>query len=389
MQKLLAILFLLSFNTSYTLAVDVSLDFYGEYVSLSYDDKMIEAYSGSLLEEQNIKVAYSIFQERPIAIFLESLESSRIKYGLNDWLYTKLLHDSLEKICGSRSSRFKNMLKWVVLANSGYDVRATYTRSNLYINVATQEEVFESPMYEDRGKKFANLSVLLDKGRFVSMVYGVDLIPNPDGKNFSFRLGEHPNFKSDIQEINYEFNYKGEKENLSAQVDKTFINMMKEYPKFDEIDYVTTPFSSSLKSSLIPKLKEKLLELPDKEQIEFLVAFTRSALEYASDRKSFGTKNRPLTAEEALYYPTVDCEDKVAVIYNLVKELTSLKAVVIAMPNHLTFGVDLGKPIGTTYRYRGKRFTICDPTGPENSCEIGVFPDNKQLRMAEVLGELR
>ncbi len=389
MLKVLNTFFCFLIISSLANGQQIIVDFYGESILIKYEKELFDNYSGSLLKEPGIEKAYKSLSQRSATTFIKSVQAAKNKYQLNDWLYAKLIHKSLEKINTNRSNRFIDMMTWVILVKEGYDARATFTKSTIYVNVATKEEVFESPMYDDKGKSFANLTYLLANGRMVNMVYGVKFVPNKYGKDFSFKLNNFPKFSEKKENITYKFDFKGKQELLSASIDKTFITLMKDYPKFDEIDYVKTPLSSAIKTSLIPSLKKRISNFSDIEKMEYLVTFTRRALTYGSDKRNFGKNNRPLTAEEALYYPSVDCEDKVAVIYNLVKELTPLKAVVIAMPNHLSFGVDLKAAKGKSYRHRGKNYIICDPTGPENTCQIGIFPKEYQLRSARVLGELK
>ena len=369
-------------------ASTVTVDFYSERITVNYDAKLISSYSNSLAKEDDIVAFYKNLEKRPYQSLLSSLKKAKSQYQLNDWLYYQLLEKSLDKICQSRSDRFQGVMSWLVMTKSGYDARATFTKSDFYVNVATKEEVFESPMFVVNGESFANLSAIHRQGRMIKMVYGVKYAPNNAGKHFSFSLDKHPKLKPVEQRFVYSFDYKDKIVEMVAKVDKTIVDVMKDYPKFDEIYFVRAPFSKSTKSSLLPALKKAMIGMGEQEQMEFLVAFTRGGLRYGSDRRNFGKTNRPLTAEEALFYPAVDCEDKVAVIYNLVKELTALKAVVLAMPEHLSFAVDLKQPVGKTIQHRGKKYTICDPTGPENTNEIGVFPFDEELRQGEILGEL-
>lgn len=369
-------------------ASTVSVDFYSERISVDYDMKLVSTYSKSIENESDIVAFYKVLEKRPYQSLIASLKKAQKQYQLNDWLYYKLLEQSLDKICRSKSDRFQGVVSWLIMAKSGYDARATYTKSNFYVNVATQEEVFESPMFEIKGESFANLSAILRQGRMVRMVYGVQYAPNGPGKQFSFAMNHHPKLKAVEQRVVYSFDYKDKEIEMVAKVDKTIVDIMNDYPKFDEIYFVRAPLSKSTKSSLLPALKKAMTGMGEQEQMEFLVAFTRGGLRYGSDRRNFGSKNKPLTAEEALFYPEVDCEDKVAVMYNLVKELTELKAVVLALPDHLSFAVDLKQPVGQTVRHKGKKYTICDPTGPENTNEIGIFPNERELRKGEILGEL-
>lgn len=370
------------------IAGTISVDFYSEKITLEYDEKIAATYKSNLSNETEMVDLYKVLEKRPYQSYLSSLQKAKTRYQLNDWLYYRLVEKSLDKICQSRSDRFQGILSWLIMTKSDYDTRATFTKSSFYVNVATSEDVFESPMFDIRGETFANISAIITKGKMSRNVYAIEYAPNKNGKDFSFALNVHPNLKAQEERLVYRFDYHDKPVELVAKINKTLINIMAEYPKFDEMYFVSTPLSNVAKSSLLPALEKELAGKSEKEKIEFFVAFTRGALKYGSDKKGFGDKNKPLIAEEALFYPLVDCEDKVAVLYNLVKELTSLKGVVLAMPDHLSFAVDLRKPVGKTFRYKGKKYTLCDPTGPEDSSEIGIFPNDKDLRRGEVLGEL-
>lgn len=367
---------------------DATVHFYGAHIPLEYDPALVASHKGSLSEEEGIVSLYQELKARPHQSLLMALGKAKTQYQLNDWLYYQLLEKTVGEIAGHASSRFAGVLSWMLLAESGYDARATFTRQDFFVNVPTQDVLFETPMYEVDGQSFANLSIIYRKGRMVRSVYMVAFIPNGRGQDFSFALEQHPRFPSQIQHKNYTFSHRGKTYRIAAQVDRTLIDLMKDYPNFGEIYFVKTPLSLVSRNSLLPELRKEMQGMDDKEKMEFLVAFTRRGLKYGSDRQAFGRHNHPLTAEEALYYPMMDCEDKVAVLYNLVKELTDFKAVVLAMPDHLSFAVHLKKPVGKTFRHRGRDYTICDPTGPENTSDIGVFPFPSGLRRGEVLGEL-
>ena len=119
-------------------------------------------------------------------------------------------------------------------------------------------------------------------------------------------------------------------------------------------------------------------------QLEIITAFTRSAFNYKTDENHFG-RSKPMIREEVFYYPYSDCEDRVAVFFGLVKELLNLPMLVIAFPDHLTIGVALDQPIGPAIRHKGKKYYICDPTGPNNSYEIGRIPKGYERKSFEIL----
>ena len=85
-----------------------------------------------------------------------------------------------------------------------------------------------------------------------------------------------------------------------------------------------------------------------------------------------------MIADEVFFYPYSDCEDRSALFYALVRELLDLPMIVVAFPDHLTVAVSLEEELpGAVISYQGRRYYICDPTGPVNSSEIGIFPKNR------------
>lgn len=369
-------------------AASITVDFYGHPTPLDYHPALVADYEGDLSAEEGITTFCKALGERPYQSLLASLDKAKNQYQLNDWLYFKLMDKALDRICQHHTDRYQGVMEWFLLARSGYDARATYTDGEFHVNARTMERVFDSPMYEDGGKRFANLSTLLRAQAFSPRVYIVEYTPNPDGKDFSFRLDPLPRLQPNSSPMLWIFNFKGQEIKISGEIDYAFVDMMREYPKFDEMEYIRTPFSRMARESVLPQIQQATRGMTEQERMEFLVAFTRSGLNYGEDRDNFGG-SRPLTAEEALFYPSVDCEDKVAVIYNLVKELTDLPAVVVAMPGHLSFGVRLPATVGKSIWHKGQEYTICDPTGPSNSHQIGIFPHEQHLRQGEILGELR
>ena len=78
--------------------------------------------------------------------------------------------------------------------------------------------------------------------------------------------------------------------------------------------------------------------------------------------------------DEVLHYPVSDCEDRSALFYALVEQTLKLPMVLIAYPDHLSVGIYLPQVRGETIYYQGKQYLYCDPTGPDNSLEIGRIP---------------
>jgi hypothetical protein len=181
------------------------------------------------------------------------------------------------------------------------------------------------------------------------------------------------------------FPYKGITYQFPIQVNQTIVEIMEDYPYFSESQYLEVPLSNITFNSLIPQLKEVLAGKSHSDAVQLLAAFTRSSFEYKEDKSFFG-KSKPMIADEVLYYPYSDCEDRSALFYQLVKTLLDLPMVAIAYEDHLTIGVNSQELKGDAVWFKGKPYYICDPTGPANSDIIGKFPLGYENKSFDIIG---
>ena len=73
--------------------------------------------------------------------------------------------------------------------------------------------------------------------------------------------------------------------------------------------------------------------------------------------------DRAFFAEETLYYPYCDCEDRSILLTRLIRDLLGLDCVLIYYPGHLACAVNFTqKEKGDYYMYNQKEYTVCDPT---------------------------
>lgn len=98
------------------------------------------------------------------------------------------------------------------------------------------------------------------------------------------------------------------------------------------------------------------------EAVSRLLNFVQTAFVYEYDDKVWGC-DRAFFADETLYYPYCDCEDRSILFSRLVRDLLGLKVVLIYYPGHLATAVCFTENVNGDYiSMNGKRYTICDPT---------------------------
>lgn len=88
----------------------------------------------------------------------------------------------------------------------------------------------------------------------------------------------------------------------------------------------------------------------------------QTAFEYKTDEEQFGGK-RSLFADESLYYPYCDCEDRSILLSILVRDLVGLDVVLLQFPGHLATAVKFNEEVeGDWLDLEDGRYVVCDPT---------------------------
>ena len=113
---------------------------------------------------------------------------------------------------------------------------------------------------------------------------------------------------------------------------------------------------------LYPQMKEKLFGLSEQEAVERLLNWVQTAFVYEYDDVVWGY-DRAFFAEETLFYPYADCEDRSILLSRLVRDLLGLKTVLIYYPGHLAMAVRFNMDVSGDYvELNGERYIVCDPT---------------------------
>ena len=94
-----------------------------------------------------------------------------------------------------------------------------------------------------------------------------------------------------------------------------------------------------------------------------ILNFVQTAFTYGYDDQIWGG-DRPFFADETLYYPNSDCEDRSILFSHLIRKLTNQDVVLLHYPNHLATAVRFSKNLAGDYvMVDGQKYLVCDPTG--------------------------
>ena len=117
--------------------------------------------------------------------------------------------------------------------------------------------------------------------------------------------------------------------------------------------------------------------MSEKKGVDYLMRFTRYAFLYENDQENFGKEKR-MSPEETLFSTYSDCDDRAALFFYLVKEVYNLPMIALLYPTHITMAVQFAKPVGDPIWYKGKVYSVCEPTPEQEDLPIGKLASNLQ-----------
>lgn len=368
----LTLLFALSFHIVNGQGREVRVDFYKNIFSVNIDSSLLVTVQQ--LNEKLLKSAYTNISATNYQPLIDSLVSYKEKYQLNDWLYYQLIRRVAQQISPKEDNYGRyTFYKWFMLSQSGYDARLALARDKIIFYIYNNEDINDIPFFMVDGKKF----VCLNYHDYARPDLNADppmpvSLPVAVAKNsFSYKVTLMPDFKpgNDVEKkLAFKYDHKTYHFSIKVNpdVDKIFAN----YPGVDFGTYFNIPLTKETYSSLIPLLKKNIQAMDQKKGVDYLMRFTRYAFLYENDQENFGKEKR-LSPGETLSAIHSDCDDRAALFFYLVKEIYNLPMIALLYPTHITMAVQFSKPVGDPILYKGKIYSVCEPTPEAEDLGIG------------------
>ncbi|MDB5126243.1 MAG: hypothetical protein JWQ85_475 [Mucilaginibacter sp.] len=370
---LLSILLMLSFTKVKAQGQEVRVDFYKDPFLVKVDNSALIDMP-QLLNAEIFKKCYAAIDAGKYQPIIDSLLNYKQEHQLNDWLYYQLIRRVAQQISPKEVNYGRyTFYKWFMLNKSGYDARLALSHQKLIFYVYNNEDISDIPYFMVDGKQF----VCLNYHDYAKADLNTDP-PIPVNipvaaatKAFSYRVILMPDFKPehDIEkQMSFVYEHKTYhfKVKLNTDQEKAFNN----YPGVSFETYFNIPLSKETYGSLIPLLKKNMKKMDEKKGVDYLMRFTRYAFLYENDNDNFGKEKR-LSPGETLASNYSDCDDRAALFFYLVKELYNLPMIALLYPTHITMAVEFSKPIGDPIVYKGKTYSLCEPTPQGENLEIG------------------
>lgn len=286
---------------------------------------------------------------------------TRIRYNLCDWAYLNMLSTLGNKFCTNHNSAV--MLTAFLYCQSGYQMRLGVDSDKLVLLYGSKHQIYDRRYFDIDGTflypfektsesiSICNatfegetpLSLFIDKEQLLGTELSADR---------AIKSEKYADLKA------------------NSKVPQRLIEFYNAYPTSAIDDnpmtrwamYANTPLAESTRDCLYPSLKESIRNLSKKEAAEKLLNWVQTGFVYEYDNKVWG-HDRAFFAEETLYYPYCDCEDRSILFSRLVRDLLKLDVALVYYPGHLATAVHFKDEVKGDYITIGNRkYTICDPT---------------------------
>lgn len=328
--------------------------YYGTPCCVSLTDAHRFSLQGT--SEGEVADAWTLLSSDKYFAVLGECANYKKKLSLCDWGYVRLVQVMTESFFSTANHNEAVLLQMYLLVQSGYKVRIARTDNRLVLLLPIEQEVYNYSYLTIDGTPYY---IMDDNSRGKSFyVYNRSF---PQERGLSLYIASVPNLKvkNGVQRTLTD----GKLTKVAVTVNQNLIDFYDDYPRNAQWNfYSTASLSSKAKSALYPKLRQAIEGKSKAEAANVLLHFVQNAFEYQTDDVQFGVE-RPLFADEMLYYPYCDCEDRSIFYSILVRDLLGLDVVLLNYPHHLATAVRFVDEIaGDHIVLSGKKYTICDPT---------------------------
>lgn len=306
----------------------------------------------------------------------------RLKMQLCDWAYLNLI-DTFAKAFWGHGNEAVIMAAFIY-SQSGYKMRLGRDCEKLYLLYGSKHGIYEKGYIVIEGINYYPLDDKVERMEISDFSFPQEQSMSlyiENAQKFTIR----PSAKRKLASEQYH------DVTIDSQVNLNLIQFYNTYPS-SEVNgnfmtrwkmYADTPMDESVSQMLYPDIKNKIEGLSDVQAVNQILNWVQTAFQYEYDDKVWG-HDRAFFAEETLYYPYCDCEDRAILFTRLVRDLLGLKCILVYYPGHLASAVCLKQQVNGDYiSLDGDVYTICDPT--YIGAPVGITMPEMDNRSAKVI----
>lgn len=337
----------------------VSFTVFGTGMKVRFDDKQRFKLNG--VNEAAIADCWKKLSGKDYDNTLHDCLQLRDSKKLSDWAYLNMLQKMAEQCVGRGNEA--TLLMAYVYSQSGYQMRLGMTDQTLRMLYACKHTIYGKDYFQLEGRDYYVWNGSENSMKICSVGF-------PKETPLSLYLPKTQSLAVNATAQRTLTSKRYPQMKAQVSVNKNLIDFYNSYPSSMVGGnfmtrwalYANTPLDATVKKSLYPALRESIKGCNEKEAVERLLNWVQTAFVYEYDEKVWG-HDRAFFAEESLFYPYCDCEDRSVLLSRLVRDLLGLKVILVYYPGHLATAIHFANDVKGDYiMLSGQRYTVCDPT---------------------------
>ena len=338
----------------------VSFSFFNRELQLNIDKTIINIEVDNPINSQQISNFWSAMSLTDYENLLRQAEQLREKMNLNDWGFCLFWNELGRNIYSDQKNK-RHLFVWYLLTKGNYEAKVGYNEKQVYLLLPTQQVIYGAPYFDMNQKRYYLIS--FERGMIdAKEVYTYEGSYPKAEVLVSMNIKNSPLINQIIETKELRFNYFGKEHEIHLQLKKDAIDFFQHYPQTEYPIYFNASLSPEANYSLLSQLKPIIEGKTEIEAVNILLRFVQLAFAYKTDASQFN-QEKPFFAEETLFYPFSDCEDRAVLFAHLVHNLVNLKVIGLDYPGHLATAVKFNSELkGDFVEYQGEKYIVCDPT---------------------------
>ena len=338
----------------------VRFELYGTQMEVRVPDKPLRLAN---TKQETIADAIEKLTKGDYTAFIEDCQVLSQTHHLTDYFYLRLVDAA---VCAHlvRQKDEIQLLKAFILSQSGYKTRlALDENKRLLMLFGSDNIIYGRPYWTIEGTYYYADGDTNGKLRICNFAF-------PEEQSFTLVMDSEPQLTQSPTEERTLAVTDDKRLTVSVAEDMNLIKFLGAYPT-SQIGtnpvsrwalYANMPLSKQAKEALYPQLRAIIEGLPVADQLNLLLRWVQKSLVYEYDDKVWG-QDRAFFADETLYYPYADCEDRSILFSRLVRDLIGLRVALVYYPGHLATAVEAPSVVkGDHLTIGDSRFLVCDPT---------------------------
>lgn len=314
------------------------------------------------IDEKSVAVGWDLLSTSNLDNAIRDCLELRMRHNLCDWGYLLLLHEVAQEFCGKNTNEATLLLAFLY-CQSGYKMRLASDCGKLVMLYASEHLIYNTSYYNINGDFFypfnfeprsthiseatfpseKPLSLWIDKEQKLGNTMSKERILRSKGyPDMSVRICENEDLMSFYETY------------PSSQIGDNNVSRW--------AIYANAPLCERTRKMLYPALRQFMEGKSNLQKVSLLLDWVQTAFVYEYDDKVWG-RDRAFFADETLYYPYSDCEDRSILFSRLVRDLVGLNVALVYYPGHLAAAVQFEEEVSGDYLLiNNRRYTITDPT---------------------------